>query len=111
MDTSERARLIAALIAGWPTLLGIKGTCRFLGGDRPLNAATVYRAIKSGVLPPPISVGAGAAGQGASMRFVTSELAAAVIDRANLPRVKPKPPGRPRKHPPAASARRPSAAE
>ena len=31
--------------------------CRFFGGSRPLSTATVYRLIKRGVVPAPVSVG------------------------------------------------------
>jgi predicted DNA-binding transcriptional regulator AlpA len=34
-------------------LLDIKATCAFLGGNKPLNPSTVYRAIARGDLPPP----------------------------------------------------------
>jgi predicted DNA-binding transcriptional regulator AlpA len=37
-------------------LLDIDGLCRHLGGNRPLNPATIYRAIKAGTLPKAIAI-------------------------------------------------------
>lgn len=34
----------------------IRYVCRFFGGTKPVSKATVYRMVKSGVLPAPISV-------------------------------------------------------
>jgi predicted DNA-binding transcriptional regulator AlpA len=45
--------------------------CRFFGGSKPLNAATVYRNIKSGRIPPPIKTGPGSA------RWIPAECRAA----------------------------------
>ena len=41
--------------------------CRILGGSRPLNRATLYRAVASGRFPRPIKVGM-------SSRWVKAEL-------------------------------------
>jgi predicted DNA-binding transcriptional regulator AlpA len=41
--------------------------CRFFGGTRPLNAATLYRGIRKGRFPAPIKVGPG------SSRWLRSE--------------------------------------
>jgi predicted DNA-binding transcriptional regulator AlpA len=41
--------------------------CRFFGGTRPLNAATLYRGIRKGRYPKPVKVGPG------SSRWLRSE--------------------------------------
>jgi predicted DNA-binding transcriptional regulator AlpA len=38
-------------------LLDIKEVCRFIGGSRPLNPATVYRGIQAGRFSRPIKLG------------------------------------------------------
>ncbi len=38
-------------------LLTIKDVCRFWGGNKPLNPATLYRQIADGKHPKPIKVG------------------------------------------------------
>jgi predicted DNA-binding transcriptional regulator AlpA len=48
-------------------LLDLKETCRFFGGNRPINPATLYRGIRSGRYPAPIKVGPG------SSRWLRSE--------------------------------------
>jgi predicted DNA-binding transcriptional regulator AlpA len=40
-----------------PELLDRVEVCRFFGGTRPLNAATLYRGIKAKRYPPPVHVG------------------------------------------------------
>ncbi|MEY4967241.1 MAG: hypothetical protein RL274_2824 [Pseudomonadota bacterium] len=37
-------------------LLDADAACRFIGGSRPINPATLYRGIKSGIYPPPVKV-------------------------------------------------------
>jgi predicted DNA-binding transcriptional regulator AlpA len=41
-----------------PDLFDVKETCRFFGGTRPINAATLYRGVRLGRYPAPIRVGA-----------------------------------------------------
>jgi predicted DNA-binding transcriptional regulator AlpA len=38
-------------------LLDRKAVCRFFGGTRPINAATLYRGIRKGLFPSPVRVG------------------------------------------------------
>jgi predicted DNA-binding transcriptional regulator AlpA len=38
-------------------LLDRKEVCRFFGGSKPINSATLYRKIRQGVLPKPVKVG------------------------------------------------------
>jgi predicted DNA-binding transcriptional regulator AlpA len=52
-------------------LLDRTAVCAFFGGTRPLNAATVYRKIRVGVIPKPIKVGS-------SSRWLRSECEAAL---------------------------------
>jgi predicted DNA-binding transcriptional regulator AlpA len=40
-------------------LLDRDATCRFFGGTKPLNPATLYRGIRKGRYPKPIKVGPG----------------------------------------------------
>jgi len=40
-------------------LLDRDAACRFFGGTRPLNAATLYRGIAAGRYPKPVHVGPG----------------------------------------------------
>ena len=53
-------------------LLDLKETCRFFGGTRPINPATLYRGVHKGRYPAPIHVGAG------SSRWLRSECEAAL---------------------------------
>jgi predicted DNA-binding transcriptional regulator AlpA len=46
--------------------------CRFFGGTRPINAATLYRGIHKGHYPAPIKVGPG------SSRWLREECEAAL---------------------------------
>jgi predicted DNA-binding transcriptional regulator AlpA len=57
--------------AGADDLWHIDLVCRFFGGTKPLNAATVYRNIKLGRIPAPIKTGPGSA------RWIPSECRAA----------------------------------
>jgi predicted DNA-binding transcriptional regulator AlpA len=45
--------------------------CRFFGGNRPLNPATLYRGIRLGRFPRPVKVGG-------SSRWLRSECEAAL---------------------------------
>ena len=38
-------------------LLDLDAACLFIGGSRPINPATMYRGIKSGIYPPPVKIG------------------------------------------------------
>ena len=40
-------------------LLDKAETCRFFGGSRPINPATLYRGIREGRFPRPVKVGPG----------------------------------------------------
>jgi predicted DNA-binding transcriptional regulator AlpA len=46
--------------------------CRFFGGSRPLNPATLYRGIRKGHFPKPVKVGPG------SSRWLRAECEAAL---------------------------------
>jgi predicted DNA-binding transcriptional regulator AlpA len=54
-----------------PELLNRAAVCFLFGGNRPLNASTLYRHIKQGTLPKPIKVGG-------SSRWLRSECEAAL---------------------------------
>jgi predicted DNA-binding transcriptional regulator AlpA len=53
-------------------LLDRREVCRFFGGTRPLNSATLYRGIRKGRYPKPVKVGPG------SSRWLRSECEAAL---------------------------------
>jgi predicted DNA-binding transcriptional regulator AlpA len=38
-------------------LLDLKEVCRFFGGTRPINPATLYRGVSAGHYPKPIKIG------------------------------------------------------
>jgi predicted DNA-binding transcriptional regulator AlpA len=38
-------------------LLDRVGVCRYFGGDKPINTATLYRGIRKGRFPKPLKVG------------------------------------------------------
>jgi predicted DNA-binding transcriptional regulator AlpA len=57
-------------------LMDIGEVCRRLGGTKPLNAATVYRAVKAGKLPRPITVTTGA------RRWRRSDIEAAIAPKS-----------------------------
>ena len=40
-------------------LLDRAAVCRYFGGNRPINSATLYRGIRKGRFPKPIHVGPG----------------------------------------------------
>jgi predicted DNA-binding transcriptional regulator AlpA len=54
-----------------PELLDLNAVCRFFGGTKPINAATLYRGAKAGRYPKPIKIGPG------SSRWLLSECVAA----------------------------------
>jgi predicted DNA-binding transcriptional regulator AlpA len=53
-------------------LLDRGAVCRFFGGTRPLNPATLYRGIRKGRYPAPVKVGPG------SSRWLRAECEAAL---------------------------------
>jgi predicted DNA-binding transcriptional regulator AlpA len=53
-------------------LLDRAETCRYFGGTRPIDAATLYRGIRRGRYPRPVKVGPG------SSRWLRSECEAAL---------------------------------
>jgi len=53
-------------------LFDLKATCRFFGGNRPINPATLYRGIAANRYPAPIKVGPNAS------RWLRSECEAAL---------------------------------
>jgi predicted DNA-binding transcriptional regulator AlpA len=57
-------------------LLDVKEVCRFFGGTRPLNPATLYRGIRKGCYPAPVKVGPG------SSRWLRNECEAALARMA-----------------------------
>jgi predicted DNA-binding transcriptional regulator AlpA len=50
--------------------LDIGAVCTFFGGSRPLSPSTIYRLVKAGRLPPPVSIGG-------SSRWIQTECAEA----------------------------------
>jgi predicted DNA-binding transcriptional regulator AlpA len=57
-------------------LLDRAATCRYFGGSRPINPATLYRGIRECRYPRPVKVGA--ALLGGSSRWLRSECEAAL---------------------------------
>jgi predicted DNA-binding transcriptional regulator AlpA len=55
-------------------LVDRRGACEILGGNRPLNPATLYRGIKARTYPKPIKIGS-------SSRWLESELLACIAAR------------------------------
>ena len=53
-------------------LLDRAAVCRFFGGSKPINAATLYRGIRNHRYPRPVKVGPGAS------RWLRSECEAAL---------------------------------
>ena len=53
-------------------LLDRREVCRFFGGTKPLDPATLYRGIRRGHFPAPVKVGPG------SSRWLRSECEAAL---------------------------------
>ena len=56
-------------------LVDVNAMCVLVGGNRPVNRATVYRAVKAGRLPRPVMVTPNVA------RWVRSEVEAAIRER------------------------------
>jgi len=54
------------------SLLDRDEVCRFFGGTRPINVATLYRGVRNGRYPRPIKIGPG------SSRWLCSECEAAL---------------------------------
>jgi predicted DNA-binding transcriptional regulator AlpA len=59
-------------------LLDRREVCKFFGGSRPLNAATLYRGIRKGHFPKPVKVGPG------SSRWLRAECEAALRAMAEV---------------------------
>src|SRR5262249_1502736 len=57
-------------------LLDRDATCRFFGGTRPINPATLYRGVRKGRYPKPVKVGPG------SSRWLRAECEAALAQMA-----------------------------
>jgi predicted DNA-binding transcriptional regulator AlpA len=55
-----------------PALLDRTAACKFFGGTRPLNPATLYRGIRQGRYPRPVKIGPG------SSRWLRNECEAAL---------------------------------
>jgi predicted DNA-binding transcriptional regulator AlpA len=55
-----------------PSLLDRDEACRFFGGTRPINPATLYRGIRKGRYPSPVKIGP------SSSRWLRSECEAAL---------------------------------
>jgi predicted DNA-binding transcriptional regulator AlpA len=55
-EDSTMARRAGAMSFG-ARLLDVRAVCERLGGSRPLNSATVYRAVAAKLLPPPVKFG------------------------------------------------------
>ena len=79
MTTQLREAL--PLRASEEDLLDLKEACRFFGGSRPLNAATLYRGVRLGRYPAPIKVCPNAS------RWLRSELDAALQSMISTRRV------------------------
>jgi len=58
-------------------LLDRREVCRFFGGTKPLDPATLYRGIRKGRYPVPVKVGPG------SSRWLRSECEAALARMAD----------------------------
>ena len=50
--------------------------CRYFGGTKPINTATLYRKIRQGLLPKPVKIGG-------SSRWLRSECEAALRQMVN----------------------------
>jgi predicted DNA-binding transcriptional regulator AlpA len=70
MHTLDQRGAVAALRED--ELLDLREVCRYFGGTKPINPATLYRGIKSDRYPAPIHVGPG------SSRWLRSECEAAL---------------------------------
>jgi predicted DNA-binding transcriptional regulator AlpA len=57
-------------------LLDRREVCRFFGGTKPLDPATLYRGIRKGRYPQPVKVGPG------SSRWLRAECEAALAQMA-----------------------------
>jgi predicted DNA-binding transcriptional regulator AlpA len=70
-STPSRAAPTRGAEASDNEMMTLGATCAFFGGDRPLNASTLYRGIKAKRYPAPVRVGPN------SSRWVRSECLAA----------------------------------
>jgi predicted DNA-binding transcriptional regulator AlpA len=57
-------------------LLDRDAVCRFFGGSKPINPATLYRGVRKGRYPAPVKVGPG------SSRWLHAECKAALAQMA-----------------------------
>jgi predicted DNA-binding transcriptional regulator AlpA len=55
--TPSTAQTWASLQHSQDDLLDRRAVCEMFGGNRPINAATLYRGIRAGRFPRPIRVG------------------------------------------------------
>jgi len=55
-------------------LLDADGACRLLGGNRPINRASLYRGMARGIYPRPIKIGS-------HSRWLKTELVDAILAR------------------------------
>ncbi len=72
LTACESLRLCEPETQSLADLLDVREVCRFLGGTRPLNPATLYRGIRKGRYPAPVKVGPG------SSRWLRAECEAAL---------------------------------
>jgi predicted DNA-binding transcriptional regulator AlpA len=70
------ARYEEAQMADNDYLLDAKAACQLIGGSRPINPATLWRGVKSGIFPKPIKITPNA------NRWKRSELLDAIERRA-----------------------------
>jgi predicted DNA-binding transcriptional regulator AlpA len=56
-------------------LLDVRAVGELLGGTRPLNPATIYRAVAANTLPPPLKIGR-------ASRWLESEINEVIRQRA-----------------------------
>jgi predicted DNA-binding transcriptional regulator AlpA len=69
----ERPEPIQTAVANDDEVWAVETVCAFFGGDKPLNKATLYRAIADGRIPRPINVSA------SLVRWLGSECRAALV--------------------------------
>ena len=62
-------------------MLDIKAVCHKIGGSRPVNPATVYRAVQDGTLPKPLKFGRVARWRESEVDAVLERLAEARSER------------------------------
>jgi predicted DNA-binding transcriptional regulator AlpA len=70
MHTLDQRGAVAALRED--ELLDLRAVCRYFGGTRPIDPATLYRGVRAGRYPAPLKIGPG------SSRWLRSECSAAL---------------------------------